>query len=163
MQADLHASYEFGGPIGTAAMIIFFPCMMYYLYVCESDPPVPSVTFLPTLAPTGLWYFDGRLVGPSSFSVQGVTQWATEIADLARQVRHAVLFHRSVLNRDGPPARFSDAESHRHLPRSDELPAFPRLGHARREARRPAHLIAQRRHPHLQLCVPPVMTAVHQS
>ncbi|CAK9783413.1 delta24(24-1) sterol reductase [Cutaneotrichosporon oleaginosum] len=44
---DTHQSYEFGGPVGVSAMMIGFPLLMYYLYVC-------------------LWYYDGKMVHPSS-------------------------------------------------------------------------------------------------
>ncbi|KAM0752194.1 ERG4/ERG24 ergosterol biosynthesis protein [Meredithblackwellia eburnea MCA 4105] len=33
-QDSLHHEYEFGGPIGVLGMMIFFPCLFYYLYSC---------------------------------------------------------------------------------------------------------------------------------
>ena len=39
-------SYEFGGPWGVTAMMVFFPILMYYLWIC-------------------LWFYDGQLVRPS--------------------------------------------------------------------------------------------------
>ncbi|CEH16753.1 erg4 erg24 ergosterol biosynthesis protein [Ceraceosorus bombacis] len=45
-RVDTHESWEFGGPIGTAFMMVFFPNMMYYLWIC-------------------LWFYDGRLVIPN--------------------------------------------------------------------------------------------------
>lgn len=30
----IHHEYEFGGPLGTLAMMIGFPSLFYYLYVC---------------------------------------------------------------------------------------------------------------------------------
>jgi hypothetical protein len=41
------ASYEFGGPWGVTAMMTGFPILMYYLWIC-------------------LWFYDGKLAGPSS-------------------------------------------------------------------------------------------------
>ncbi|KAL8292638.1 hypothetical protein RQP46_001250 [Phenoliferia psychrophenolica] len=29
-----HHEYEFGGPLGVTAMMIFFPCLFYYLFIC---------------------------------------------------------------------------------------------------------------------------------
>lgn len=46
---DTHQTYEFGGPWGVTAMIVFFPMLMYYLWIC-------------------LWFYDGQLVGPKSLS-----------------------------------------------------------------------------------------------
>jgi delta24(24(1))-sterol reductase len=40
-------SYEFGGPLGVTAMMIGFPILMYYLWIC-------------------LWFYDGKLVTPTS-------------------------------------------------------------------------------------------------
>jgi Delta24(24(1))-sterol reductase len=39
--------WEFGGPWGVTAMMIGFPMLMYYLWIC-------------------LWFYDGRLVFPTS-------------------------------------------------------------------------------------------------
>lgn len=30
----MHHEYEFGGPLGTGIMMVFFPLLLYYLYVC---------------------------------------------------------------------------------------------------------------------------------
>lgn len=30
----LHHEYEFGGPLGVTAMMVCFPALFYYLYVC---------------------------------------------------------------------------------------------------------------------------------
>ncbi|QRW03505.1 C-14 sterol reductase ERG24 [Ceratobasidium sp. AG-Ba] len=46
---DKHETYEFGGPVGVTAMIFGFPVLMYYLWIC-------------------LWFYDGRLVHPTSIS-----------------------------------------------------------------------------------------------
>jgi Ergosterol biosynthesis ERG4/ERG24 family len=40
-------SYEFGGPLGVTAMMIGFPILMYYLWIC-------------------LWFYDGKLIAPKS-------------------------------------------------------------------------------------------------
>jgi hypothetical protein len=44
---DCLPSYEFGGPWGVTAMMIGFPILMYYLWIC-------------------LWFYDGALVTPTS-------------------------------------------------------------------------------------------------
>jgi len=44
---DKHETYEFGGPWGVTAMMIGFPLLMYYLWIC-------------------LWFYDGNLVYPKS-------------------------------------------------------------------------------------------------
>ncbi|KAH8829895.1 ergosterol biosynthesis ERG4/ERG24 [Flagelloscypha sp. PMI_526] len=44
---DKHQSYEFGGPWGVFAIMTGFPLLMYYLWIC-------------------LWFYDGKLVHPSS-------------------------------------------------------------------------------------------------
>lgn len=46
-QASFVCRYEFGGPWGVTAMMVGFPILMYYLWIC-------------------LWFYDGRLVTPSS-------------------------------------------------------------------------------------------------
>ena len=46
---DTHQTWEFGGPWGVTAMMTFFPMLMYYLWIC-------------------LWFYDGKLVHPTSFS-----------------------------------------------------------------------------------------------
>lgn len=30
----IHHEYEFGGPVGVTAMMVFFPTLFYYLYTC---------------------------------------------------------------------------------------------------------------------------------
>ncbi|EPQ56334.1 ERG4/ERG24 ergosterol biosynthesis protein [Gloeophyllum trabeum ATCC 11539] len=44
---DKHDKYEFGGPWGVTAMMIGFPMLMYYLWIC-------------------LWFYDGQIVYPHS-------------------------------------------------------------------------------------------------
>lgn len=47
VQLKYLVSYEFGGPLGCIAIMAFFPCLMYYLWIC-------------------LWFYDGNLVYPAS-------------------------------------------------------------------------------------------------
>ena len=47
MLTDISSRYEFGGPWGVTAMMIGFPILMYYLWIC-------------------LWFYDGKLVVPTS-------------------------------------------------------------------------------------------------
>lgn len=44
---SVSSRYEFGGPWGVTAMMIGFPILMYYLWIC-------------------LWFYDGKLVTPTS-------------------------------------------------------------------------------------------------
>ncbi|KAH9027934.1 ERG4/ERG24 ergosterol biosynthesis protein [Lactarius hengduanensis] len=44
---DSHTRWEFGGPWGVTAMMVGFPMLMYYLWIC-------------------LWFYDGQLVFPTS-------------------------------------------------------------------------------------------------
>lgn len=44
---DQHDQYEFGGPLGVTAIMLGFPALMYYLWIC-------------------LWFYDGQLVRPES-------------------------------------------------------------------------------------------------
>ncbi|KAG5439125.1 hypothetical protein PCANB_001424 [Pneumocystis canis] len=36
LKEDKFQYYEFGGPLGTGLMILFFPCLMYYLWICST-------------------------------------------------------------------------------------------------------------------------------
>ncbi|RXK41308.1 delta24(24(1))-sterol reductase [Tremella mesenterica] len=45
---DQHETFEFGGPVGVTAMMLLFPVLMYYLWIC-------------------LWYYNGKFVHPTSF------------------------------------------------------------------------------------------------
>ena len=47
---DIFCRYEFGGPWGVTAMMIGFPILMYYLWIC-------------------LWFYDGQLVTPNSVNI----------------------------------------------------------------------------------------------
>lgn len=49
VKLDNEVHYEFGGPVGVCAMMIGFPCLMYYFWVC-------------------LEYHQGRLIHPSSLT-----------------------------------------------------------------------------------------------
>ncbi|KAF8216569.1 ergosterol biosynthesis ERG4/ERG24 [Mycena galopus ATCC 62051] len=44
---DQHEQYEFGGPFGVTCIMLGFPVLMYYLWIC-------------------LWFYDGQLVYPTS-------------------------------------------------------------------------------------------------
>ncbi|KAJ7247612.1 ergosterol biosynthesis ERG4/ERG24 [Mycena haematopus] len=44
---DQHDQYEFGGPFGVTCIMLGFPVLMYYLWIC-------------------LWFYDGQLVYPKS-------------------------------------------------------------------------------------------------
>ncbi|WVF70772.1 hypothetical protein IAT40_005566 [Kwoniella sp. CBS 6097] len=44
---DEHSEYEFGGPVGVVAMMVGFPLLMYYLWIC-------------------LWFYRGKFVYPDS-------------------------------------------------------------------------------------------------
>ncbi|CCA75379.1 probable ERG4-sterol C-24 reductase [Serendipita indica DSM 11827] len=46
---DQHQYYEFGGPWGVTAMMLFFPVLMYYFWIC-------------------LWFYDGQLTHPHSLN-----------------------------------------------------------------------------------------------
>ncbi|EJD07687.1 ERG4/ERG24 ergosterol biosynthesis protein [Fomitiporia mediterranea MF3/22] len=46
-QLDKHEHYEFGGPAGVVTMMVGFPILMYYLWIC-------------------LVFYDGKLVSPTS-------------------------------------------------------------------------------------------------
>ncbi|KAK7012870.1 ergosterol biosynthesis ERG4/ERG24 [Favolaschia claudopus] len=46
---DQHDKYEFGGPFGVTCIMLGFPALMYYLWIC-------------------LWFYDGQLVYPKSFA-----------------------------------------------------------------------------------------------
>ena len=59
-------SYEFGGPWGVTAMMIFFPCLMYYLWIC-------------------LWYYDGHLTHPTS--IDDIGPFILRIWEHVRTVR----------------------------------------------------------------------------
>lgn len=61
---DNEVVYEFGGPIGVTFMMLFFPCLMYYFWVC-------------------LEYYDGALQYPKS--VNGVVPWVQQMVDHVKQ------------------------------------------------------------------------------
>jgi delta24(24(1))-sterol reductase len=49
---DSHTSWEFGGPWGVTAMMLGFPVMMYYLWIC-------------------LWFYHGQFARPSALAWEG--------------------------------------------------------------------------------------------
>lgn len=63
--ADQHYQYEFGGPWGVLGLMIFFPCMMYYFFIC-------------------LWCYDGKLSRPSSLYPSDVLFWASDFWDMVK-------------------------------------------------------------------------------
>lgn len=36
LEMDMFQYYEFGGPIGVAFIMLFFPCLMYYMWICSA-------------------------------------------------------------------------------------------------------------------------------
>lgn len=58
-------SFEFGGPWGVTAMMVGFPMLMYYLWIC-------------------LWFYDGQLVFPKS--VDGIHPFLHEMWTHVRDV-----------------------------------------------------------------------------
>ncbi|KAI8373073.1 ergosterol biosynthesis ERG4/ERG24 [Radiomyces spectabilis] len=55
-ELDNEVVYEFQGPVGVCAMMLGFPSLMYYFWVC-------------------LEYHQGKLITPSSFSLEGLSQF----------------------------------------------------------------------------------------
>ncbi|MBW0495255.1 hypothetical protein O181_034970 [Austropuccinia psidii MF-1] len=64
-EADRHERYEFGGPWGVFGLMILFPCMMYYFFIC-------------------LWCYDGKLSRPHSFQPAEIFAWASEFWGLIK-------------------------------------------------------------------------------
>lgn len=56
VKLDNQVKYEFGGPVGVTVMMLGFPCLMYYFWVC-------------------LEFHQGRLIYPSDLS-----QWKSWVA-----------------------------------------------------------------------------------
>ncbi|WVO17798.1 hypothetical protein L204_105496 [Cryptococcus depauperatus] len=46
-KVDEHEEWEFGGPTGVLAMMVLFPILMYYLWIC-------------------LWFYEGKFIYPTS-------------------------------------------------------------------------------------------------
>ncbi|KAG8842210.1 C-24(28) sterol reductase [Serendipita sp. 411] len=61
---DQHQYYEFGGPWGVTAMMLIFPVLMYYFWIC-------------------LWFYDGQLVHPTS--VDDIVPFFSRMWDHVRQ------------------------------------------------------------------------------
>ncbi|KNZ49826.1 delta24(24(1))-sterol reductase [Puccinia sorghi] len=66
-EADPHTHYEFGGPWGSLGLMILFPCLMYYFFIC-------------------LWCYDGKLSRPESLQPSEVIRWSTHPSHLERNV-----------------------------------------------------------------------------
>ncbi|KAG0147721.1 hypothetical protein CROQUDRAFT_91046 [Cronartium quercuum f. sp. fusiforme G11] len=64
-KVDPHLHYEFGGPMGTSFLILLFPSLMYYFFIC-------------------LWCYDGKLSVPQSLAPQDVLSWGTEFCGLIK-------------------------------------------------------------------------------
>ncbi|CAO3663395.1 hypothetical protein G6F70_005688 [Rhizopus microsporus] len=62
---DNEVVYEFGGPLGALGMMLGFPCLMYYFWVC-------------------LEYYQGSLITPSSFTKEGIVEF---VADIVSKVK----------------------------------------------------------------------------
>jgi len=71
------ARWEFGGPWGVTAMMIGFPMLMYYLWIC-------------------LWFYDGRLVVPTS--VDGIKPFIDDMWSHIRDVSPSLFAHLVVIN-----------------------------------------------------------------
>lgn len=56
---DNEVVYEFGGPIGVFCMMLGFPSLMYYFWVC-------------------LEFHQGKLITPSSYTKEGLIQFVLE-------------------------------------------------------------------------------------
>lgn len=56
---DNEIVYEFGGPVGALGMMLGFPCLMYYFWIC-------------------LEYHQGKLITPASYTKEGLVQFLTE-------------------------------------------------------------------------------------
>ncbi|KAH9449575.1 hypothetical protein MJO28_010699 [Puccinia striiformis f. sp. tritici] len=63
--ADPHTHYEFGGPWGSLGLMILFPCLMYYFFIC-------------------LWCYDGKLSRPDSLNPKEVIRWSSEFWQLIK-------------------------------------------------------------------------------
>jgi delta24(24(1))-sterol reductase len=53
MKLDNEIVYEFGGPLGCLGMMLGFPSLMYYFWIC-------------------LEYHQGKMIGPAVWTVEGV-------------------------------------------------------------------------------------------
>lgn len=59
-QLDKEIVYEFGGPLGALGMMLGFPCLMYYFWVC-------------------LEYYQGTLITPTSYTKEGLVEFVSLI------------------------------------------------------------------------------------
>ena len=114
-------SYEFGGPKGVVAMMIGFPILMYYLWIC-------------------LWFYDGQLVHPRDVSdIQPFIQrmWA--------HVKQVTRFKTPVIGpTELPNLGCSPNIVHiRHVYFAGHLPTHPCVCHAWLLARRSTGSITQ--------------------
>lgn len=56
VKIDNEVVYEFGGPVGVCAMMVGFPVLMYYFWVC-------------------LEYHQGKLITPQTWNAQGLSEF----------------------------------------------------------------------------------------
>jgi delta24(24(1))-sterol reductase len=66
VQVDNEVKYEFGGPVGVCAMMIGFPCLMYYFWIC-------------------LEYHQGQLIYPPAQIEQWKPWFVNEIWNMIKQ------------------------------------------------------------------------------
>ncbi len=121
---DVHHEYEFYGPWGTSAMMLFFPCLLYYLYVC-------------------LYFFDGQLVGPGS--MEKFRPWLRDIGNLIYKVREKISSCLTYREPNGIPLteRFSNLASQFPLPWLCVISIFTSGNSARLYARRFTHIFTK--------------------
>jgi hypothetical protein len=97
---DVNCRWEFGGPVGTLAMMLGFPCLMCKLFPLGSV--LSNSLFLKSIFNTSLpnskidylwiclWHFQGRLVHPTSLSWDGkggVGTFLSEMVGIVKKVR----------------------------------------------------------------------------
>ncbi|KAG0176800.1 hypothetical protein DFQ29_005609 [Apophysomyces sp. BC1021] len=59
LKLDNEVVYEFGGPVGVCALMMFFPCLMYYFWVC-------------------LEYHQGKLIYPNALTVNAISEFISQ-------------------------------------------------------------------------------------
>ncbi|CAH7672641.1 delta24(24(1))-sterol reductase [Phakopsora pachyrhizi] len=64
-EADRHQKYEFGGPWGALFLMVLFPFLMYYFFIC-------------------LWCYEGRLSRPDSLALGDISKWSSEFWNLVK-------------------------------------------------------------------------------
>lgn len=77
VEIDNEVHYEFGGPIGVVAMMIGFPCLMYYFWVCLEyhqgqliyPPSLTSLTELKAWCVFDIWEKVKQGAWPSMWAI----------------------------------------------------------------------------------------------